>query len=256
MYVSIQGRHITVTPAIHEYVKTKLKKIKFYFDQIVHAHVVLSVIKNSQFAEATITVERSHFHNKVGTDDMYKSIDQLFDKLDRQVVKHKESHGHAKVGVNKRENHEREIEEIKTRPDFVIDDKEIEAKPMSDLEALLQLKADSKNRFIGYYTTHLSERPSFAEKIADGHFRIYSHDGHWEKKEVELQSGDRLQINTIENIRILTEGIEDAVDYIRQHPEECRLFRSVHTKTIMLLFPVKAGAKGGHFGILRESGDK
>lgn len=252
MYVSIQGRHLTVTPAIHEYVKNKLKKIKFYFDQIVHAHVVLSVIKNSQFAEVTISVERHHFHNKVATDDMYKSIDQLFDKLERQVVKHKESHGHAKVGVDKRKSHIEEVEEVKTKPDFDIEDHEIEAKPMSDLEALLQLRADNKARYIGYYNTQLSERPSFAEKIDASHYRIYAHDGHWEKKEVELLSGDRLQVNAIENIRIVTETIEHAADYIQNHPEECRLFRSVLTQTIMLLFPAKLPMKNGHFGIIRE----
>lgn len=249
MYLSIQGRHLEVTPAIHEYVKNKIKKIKYYFDQIVHAHVVLSVVKNTQVAEATLSVERTHFHNKVASPDLYKSIDLLFDKLDRQAAKHKQSHGHAKVGVDKRANHESEIVEAQKQPDIDLEPVEIEVKPMDDLEAVLQLKANSRLKHFGYYTTHLVERPSFIHQVDDTHFIIWSHDGHWERREVELVSGNRLQVNLVESIRIATEDIAGAADYLNQHPDECRLFRSVYTRTIMFMYRTKPG----HFALLRET---
>jgi putative sigma-54 modulation protein len=89
MNLSIQGRHITVTPSLHEHVKDKITKIKDHFDHIIHAHTVLSVERSDQIAEATITVGHRHFHNKYKSEDMYKSIDKLFDKLERQVRRHK-----------------------------------------------------------------------------------------------------------------------------------------------------------------------
>jgi putative sigma-54 modulation protein len=249
MYLTIQGRHLTVTPSIHEYVKNKLKKIKFYFDQIVHAHVVISVVKNTQTAEATITVERTHFHNKVNSEDLYKSIDTLFDKLERQVSKHKESHeGHAKHGVDKRKNHDEEVTAVHAENKNVIEDIEISDKPMGDLEAVLQLKADSRLKHFGYYTTHLSERPSFIHQVDESHYLIYYYDGHWEKKEVELVHPDRLQVNAIESIKISSESLEHAMDYLDHHPDECRLFRSVQSKTILFMYRIKPG----HFGALRE----
>ena len=90
MHLNIQGRHLAITPSLNDYVKTKLKKIKYYFDHIVHAHVVLEVIKNQQIAEITVTVEHHHFHNRTSSGDMYKSIDLLFDKLENQVHNYKE----------------------------------------------------------------------------------------------------------------------------------------------------------------------
>ncbi len=249
MNITIQGRHLTVTPSIHDYVKNKLKKIKFYFEHVVHAHVVLSVVKNSQLAEATITVEKTHFHNKVTSEDLYKSIDSLFDKLERQVSKHKEAHeGHAKHGVDKRKNHAEELSEVTSEKKSTIDDVEISDKPMSDLEAVLQLKADSKLKHFGYYNTHLAERPSFIHQIDDTHFLIYYYDGHWEKKEVELVHPDRLQVNSIESIKISTESLEHAMDYLEHHTDECRLFRSVQSKTILFMYRTKAN----HFAALRE----
>jgi putative sigma-54 modulation protein len=249
MYVSIQGRHLEITPAIHEYVKNKLKKIKYYFDQIVHAHVVLEVVKNTHVAEGTVTVERTHFHNKVTSDDLYKSIDMLFDKLDRQASKHKEAHGgHGRVGLNKREKHEQELEGLKSNVHVQITPVEVSIKPMDDVEAVLQLRADSHLKHFGYYCSDVVERPHFIHQVDEAHYIIWSHDGHWERREVELVGDKRLQVNKVESIRIATETIEGAADYLEQHPSECRLFRSVYTRTILFMYRIKAG----QFGLLQE----
>ncbi|MCZ0944475.1 MAG: ribosome-associated translation inhibitor RaiA, partial [Gammaproteobacteria bacterium] len=59
-------------------------------DQITNLHVVLSVEKLSQKAEATAHVSGAELFADAVADDLYAAIDMLLDKLDRQVIKHKE----------------------------------------------------------------------------------------------------------------------------------------------------------------------
>ena len=60
------------------------------FDNITNGQVTLTVIKERMTAEATIHVAGADLHAKAENDDMYAAIDQMADKLDRQVLKHKE----------------------------------------------------------------------------------------------------------------------------------------------------------------------
>ncbi|MFP6836069.1 MAG: ribosome-associated translation inhibitor RaiA [Pseudomonadales bacterium] len=90
MQLSISGHHIEVTNALKSYVTDKLQRLERHFDHITNAHVVLKVEKLRQHAEATIHVSGAEvFAESVG-DDLYAAIDKLTDKLDRQILKHKE----------------------------------------------------------------------------------------------------------------------------------------------------------------------
>lgn len=249
MHLNIQGLHLEITPAIHAHVKEKIKKIKYYFDYIIHANVVLSVIKNEHYAEATITVEHHHFHNKIKSDDLYKSIDILFDKLERQVRRHKEYLIDKTRKSKSKHHHLLELQGVKGGEQYNIDEREISDKPMDELEAVLQLDVDKKAEFLGIYENDKVNIPKFVEKTNDKNFSIYYYDGHWERKDVELADKNKLQINTIESIRLVTETIEDALAYLETHPhEKSRLFRSVRTGTVMMAFH----KVNGIFGLIHE----
>jgi len=90
MHINIDGRHIEVTASMHAYVQSKLARIERHFDHLVNVHVVLAVEKQRQMAEATIHVAGNNIHAHSEHDDMYAAIDAMLDKLDRQIVKHKE----------------------------------------------------------------------------------------------------------------------------------------------------------------------
>jgi putative sigma-54 modulation protein len=97
MNLNITGHHIEVTPAIRDYVSGKLDKIIRHFDHVTSVHVVLSVEKLRQKAEVTVHVKGKDIHVEAEDADLYAAIDLLTDKLDRQVLKHKEknfNHGH------------------------------------------------------------------------------------------------------------------------------------------------------------------
>lgn len=90
MQLSISGHHVDVTDALKSYTSEKLARLERHFDQITNVHVVLSVEKLKQRAEATMHVSGAELFADADSEDMYAAIDALTDKLDRQLLKHKE----------------------------------------------------------------------------------------------------------------------------------------------------------------------
>lgn len=90
MQVTISGQHVDVTSALREFINSKLKKLERHFDQISTVHVILHVEKQRQKADATIHIAGADVVANAEHDDMYAAIDLLTDKLDRQIIKHKE----------------------------------------------------------------------------------------------------------------------------------------------------------------------
>ncbi len=90
MTMNITGHHIEVTPAIRDHVKLKLDRVIRHFDHVTSVHVILSVDKLQQKAEVTLHVKGKDIYADATDTDLYAAIDLLADKLDRQVVKHKE----------------------------------------------------------------------------------------------------------------------------------------------------------------------
>ena len=90
MQINITGHHIDVTDALRTYVTEKLEKVERHFDHVTNVHVVLTVEKLVQKAEANVHVSGADLFAQHESEDMYASIDGLVDKLDRQIVKHKE----------------------------------------------------------------------------------------------------------------------------------------------------------------------
>lgn len=90
MQINLTGHHIDITPAMRSYVNDKLEKLARHFDGVGNVHVVLAVEKMVQKAEATLHVSGADIFADAENENMYAAIDALADKLDRQVIKHKE----------------------------------------------------------------------------------------------------------------------------------------------------------------------
>lgn len=90
MQINLSGHHVDISPALRDYVTTKLSKLERLFDHVTNAHVVLTVEKLSQKAEASIHVSGGQLFADAVEEDMYAAIDALADKLDRQIRRHKE----------------------------------------------------------------------------------------------------------------------------------------------------------------------
>jgi len=90
MQVSITGHHVEVTEAMKQHVEEKIGKLKRHFDNVTDVHVILTVEKLEQKAEATVQISGATLFADDSQDNMYTAIDSMVDKLDRQIIKHKE----------------------------------------------------------------------------------------------------------------------------------------------------------------------
>ena len=90
MQISVTGHHIDVTQPLKSYVDSKFERLERHFDSVTNVHVILSVEKLRQKAEATLHINGASVFADSVHEDMYAAIDGLIDKLDRQVLKHKE----------------------------------------------------------------------------------------------------------------------------------------------------------------------
>ena len=102
MQINLSGHHVDITSSLRDYVNSKLSKIEKHFDHVGNVHVVLSVEKKVQKAEATVFISGGELFADARDENMYAAIDALADKLDRQIIKHKEKqtnyHRNSDVG--------------------------------------------------------------------------------------------------------------------------------------------------------------
>jgi|TARA_B100000809_G_C15119782_1_gene523841 putative sigma-54 modulation protein len=91
MQINISGQHVDITPAIKDYVADKFDKLNRHNDRITSTQVTLSVDKLLQKVEASMHVSgKDLFAESQSSENLFIAIDQLADKLDRQLIKHKE----------------------------------------------------------------------------------------------------------------------------------------------------------------------
>ena len=90
MQINLTGHHVDITSALRNYVHEKFERLERHFTHVIDAHVILTVEKLRHKAEASMLVSGNKLFADAVEEDMYAAIDGLVDKLDRQVVKHKE----------------------------------------------------------------------------------------------------------------------------------------------------------------------
>ena len=90
MNLNLTGRQLEITPALRQHVTDKVEKLKNHFEGVMDVAVTLSVEKLRQKAEASVHLSGKDLHVVAEDDDLYVAIDQMVDKLDRQILKHKE----------------------------------------------------------------------------------------------------------------------------------------------------------------------
>lgn len=91
MDITISGRHVHVTEAMKNYAKEKAQRLQKYFERIQHIRVTLNIEGERQMAEIVATAIGGVTLVAHTTEpDMYAAIDLVVEKLERQIIKHKE----------------------------------------------------------------------------------------------------------------------------------------------------------------------
>lgn len=173
MNIIVRGRNLTVTPALKEYAEKKVSKIEKYFeDDLQNATVLLSVEKGMQNVEVTIPLQGYLLRGEEQTGDMYNSIDNVVDKLERQVRKYKTRINKKIKDVsvldlipeNERPENEASLEpQIKKTKRFII-------KPMMVEEAVLQMDLIGHDFYV--FLNGETDETNVVYKRKDGHYGL------------------------------------------------------------------------------------
>jgi putative sigma-54 modulation protein len=170
-----KGKHLQVTDGIKDHVEKRLGRLERYFDAPLNGNVnvTLSVIKEEQNVEVTIPLKGLLLRAEERSSDMYASIDEVVDKLERQIRKYK-----TKINKKHRENADmRDILKIETGTPFEEEDdfelvrtKKFDLKPMDLEEAILQMNMIGHTFFV--FANSLSERVNVVYKREDGRYGL------------------------------------------------------------------------------------
>jgi putative sigma-54 modulation protein len=95
MNLKISSRHVEVTPAMRSHLENKLTRVMHHFDQVTSVSVILSINNEKEkelhnHAEITVHIKGKDLFAEAHHSDMYHAMDLVVDKLDRQILKHKE----------------------------------------------------------------------------------------------------------------------------------------------------------------------
>ncbi len=174
MDISVTFRRMQPTESLRTYAEEKVSKIKRYLDFPLEAHVVLSVEKFRHIADVTLCVNGTWIKGIEETDDMYSAIDQVMDKLEKQVKKYR-----SKIRNRRTENRKGEdtlrMEETEEDVAFGLEGPSIEvekmiAKPMDPEEAAMQLSTSQQDFLV--FRNSRSEEINVIYKRNDGNLGL------------------------------------------------------------------------------------
>lgn len=170
MSVDITGRHIEVTEPIRKFATDRLERLRGVIDEVLEAHFILTVEKHQRhIAEVNIKTRREFYHGEEVTTDMYTSIASVLDKVEKQILKHKERNVTRKRRGNGviTTTSVVEVEEVLGQQlPRIIRTHEVAAKPMSVDDAALEVD-DSGKEFLVFRNAD-TERLNVVYKRKDG----------------------------------------------------------------------------------------
>ncbi|WP_105902145.1 ribosome hibernation-promoting factor, HPF/YfiA family [Vibrio gangliei] len=88
MKINITGKNIEVTSSIREYVEAKFKKLEKWQVDLISCQATISTEPGKQQKiEAAISVPKGQLIASASNEDLYKAINEVEQKLERQLNK-------------------------------------------------------------------------------------------------------------------------------------------------------------------------
>jgi putative sigma-54 modulation protein len=167
MNIIVNGRHLEITPALKNYSVEKMGKFEKYLPNITETVVTLSVEKYRHKAEVLMKVNGYMIQAESVTGEIYSSIDEVVEKLEKQVVKYKE-----KLQTFRKSDKKTAVASVakKEGPGNIIKYKKFEMKPMSPEEAVDQMELLDKSFFI--FANQISGDINVVYRRGDGNFGL------------------------------------------------------------------------------------
>lgn len=170
MIIKARGKNIEVTPALQDYLEKRLSKLDKYFEEELEAQVTLSVVKESQGVEVTISINGLLLRAEEATGDMYASIDLVVDKLERQLHKYKTKINRKVRQKGLKEQFANLRREEETAEPRVVRTKRFVMKPMPLEEAILQMNLLGHDFYM--FTNAETDEINVIYKRKDGNYGL------------------------------------------------------------------------------------
>lgn len=169
MDITVTFRHVDSTESLKEYAEEKLSKMDKYFDYPIEAHVVLAVEKFRRIADVNLNVNGTVIKAEEETEDMYSSIDQVMDKIEKQVKRFRDKKIKRRPGSSR--GMEDSDENAYTLPDEPsIEVEKLVAKPMDPEEAAMQFSISQQDFLV--FRNSRSNEINVIYKRKDGNYGL------------------------------------------------------------------------------------
>lgn len=173
MELTVRGKNLEVTDALHTYVEKHTGKIQRYFDKPIKINVLLRISNKTKTCEVTVFIKGVIIRGVEKSDDMYKSIDLVFDKVERQIHKYKtrlakrfkEKDTFSAAFMN-----EKEPESVSDSDMKIIKTKHFDITPMSPEEAVLQMNLLGHSFYMFFNSE--TEQMAVVYKRNDGNYGL------------------------------------------------------------------------------------
>jgi len=169
MNIIINGKHLDVTPALKSYAEEKVGKFERYISDISEAVVTLSVEKFRHKVEVLLKVNGVMIQAESVTGEIYSSIDEVSEKLERQIKKYKDKLVKRRKVPAKHVEVPAELAPAREHG-IIIKNKRFELKPMSPDEASMQMELLDKNFFV--FVNDISGDVNVIYRRTDGNFGL------------------------------------------------------------------------------------
>jgi putative sigma-54 modulation protein len=184
MQLEITGRHIEITPALREFAEEKLGKLERLLDGPLEVHVVLGIEKHRHTAEIQVKSRNGVFSGTQETGDLYASIGEVADKLERQALKHKEKartwkqkkgprspEAAAAIEANAApEKPSTSESEDETNPPRIVRSWRYRVKPLAPEDAVLELESTQEDVLV--FRDAETDRVNVVYRQKDGNFAL------------------------------------------------------------------------------------
>ena len=176
MAINVRGKNLDITPPLKEYVEKKVNKVTRYFDKTGDITVILKVEKgrhqsgNFHHVEVTLPVNGLLIRGEESSADMYASIDQVMDKIEKQIEKYKTKLEKKFRGGGFRADVASTVTLPEPEEDSIVRTKRFSVKPMDAEEAVLQMNLLNHDFFM--FTNIESEQVNVVYRRRDGRYGL------------------------------------------------------------------------------------
>ena len=170
MAINVRGKNLDITPALKDYVEKRVKKVTKYFDKTGDISVILRVEKGRHQVEVNVPVDGILLRGEESTPDMYASIDQVMDKLEKQIEKHKTKLEKRFRGSGFRADVASSVVVPDAEEEILVRSKRFAVKPMDSEEAILQMNLLNHDFFM--FLNIESEQVNLVYRRKDGHYGL------------------------------------------------------------------------------------